>query len=163
MGRPADPTRRRRKTGNRPQATGGGGAVAVPVSGLPTPVGLPAAAVPLFEAVVAELSPRGALGPADVEAITMMCWSAWTHAEARRLIAEHGVLGEGLHGPVVNPMLKVARDEAATFQRIAAEYGLTLASRLKLGILQLAGESILKSLADDLDGPAPAITVQVES
>ena len=160
MGRPADPTRRRRKTGNRPQASGGGGQVAVPLEDTPDPVGLPEAAVPLFRAVVAELAPRGALGPADVEAITMMCWSAWTHAEARRLIAEHGVLGEGLHGPVINPMVKVARDEAATFQRIAAEYGLTLASRLKLGILQLAGESILKSLADDLDGPT--VPVQVE-
>ena len=126
---------------------------------LPEPVGLPEAVVPLFRAVVAELAPRGALGPADVEALTMMCWAAWTHAEARRLISEHGVLGEGLHGPVVNPMLKVARDEAATFQRIAQEYGLTLASRLKLGILQLAGESILKSLSDDLD--APGVTIEV--
>lgn len=104
----------------------------------------------MFRRVVTELAPRG-LRDADLESIAMMCYSAHVHRQAREKIAETGILVKGPRGPMVNPLVKVARDEAATYLRLANEFGLTLASRLRLGLMQLAGESILSSLNRDLD------------
>lgn len=153
-GRPADPTRARRQTGHRPKP---GQAKAVEVVALPKstlpepPADLPPAAQEMFRRVVAELAPRG-LRDADLESIAMMCYSAQIHREAREQIAATGLLVKGPRGPMVNPLVKVARDEAATYLRLANEFGLTLASRLRLGLMQLAGESILSSLNRELDG-----------
>lgn len=113
----------------------------------------------MFRRVVADLMPRG-LREADLEAISMMCYSAHIHYEARRQIAATGVLVKGLRGPMVNPLIKVARDEANTYLRLANEFGLTLAARLRLGLMQLAGESMLEAMSKDLD--KPDITVQVQ-
>jgi phage terminase small subunit len=52
---------------------------------------------------------------------------------------------------MVNPLVKVERDMAATYMRISNDFGLTIAARLRLGLIQLAGQSILQSLNADLD------------
>lgn len=169
-GRPADPTRARRQTGNRPKPgeakvnanakQAAEVAIAAPGPALPEP---PADLMPdaqeMFRRVVAELTPRG-LREADLEAISMMCYSACLHQEARRKLAETGILVKGPRGPMVNPLVKVARDEAAIYLRLANEFGLTLAARLRLGLIQLAGESILTSLNNDLDQQAQ-VSIQV--
>lgn len=161
-GRPADPTRARRGTGNRPQATQTKSAP-VPVTlnepSLPQPPSdLPDVAQAMFTRIVTELTPRG-LRDADLEAVAMMCHSAWLHIEARKKLAQTGVLIKGPRGPMINPLIKVARDEAATYLRLADAFGLTLASRLRLGLMQLTGESILQSLNNDLDS---SVTVRVQ-
>lgn len=156
-GRPADPTRARRGTGNRPkpgeQKTTKELAV-LPDAHLPQPpVGLPAPAQEMFRRIVAELHPRG-LREADIDAIAMLAHSAWLHQEARAKIAESGLLVKGPRGPIVNPLIKVARDEAATYLRLSDSFGLTISSRLRLGLMQLAGESMLASLNKELDSPS---------
>ena len=161
-GRPADPTRERRGTGNRPKASAPKSAP-VPVTltepALPAPpLDLPEPARAMYTRIVSELTPRG-LREADLEAVSMMCHSAWLHTEARKKLAETGVLVKGPRGPMVNPLVKVARDEAATYLRLADSFGLTLASRLRLGLMQLTGESILQSLNNDLDA---SVTVKVQ-
>lgn len=171
-GRPADPTRAKRQTGNRPKpgqakvSTAAKQAAEValvaPGPALPEPpADLMPEAADMFRRVVAELAPRG-LRDADLEAVAMMCYSAHIHQEARRKIAETGILVKGLRGPMVNPLVKVARDEAQTYLRLANEFGLTLAARLRLGLMQLAGESILTSLNNDLDQQAQ-VSIQVKA
>lgn len=153
-GRPADPTRARRGTGNRPTKSAAVAVQARPVDLLAPPDDLHPEAREVFDRAVAELAPRG-LRPADIDALVLMAHAAHMHREARRLIAKHGTLVAAPNGrPMVNPMIKVARDEAATYLRIANEYGLTVAARLRLGLMQLAGESILASLNRDLDAAA---------
>lgn len=162
-GRPADPTRARRGTGHRQQRTSGTvDVVATPVGrALPAPPDdLPEPAKELFRRAVAELSTRG-LREVDGEAIAMMCWSAYIHADARANIARTGTLVKGPRGPMVNPLIKIARDEAANYMRLADAFGLTLASRLRLGLMQLAGESLLAALNDDLDTPDVSIKVNL--
>lgn len=169
-GRPADPKRTVRKTGNRPlpgeakvAKTGATDLAIVKTStpGFPEPPeDLPAPAQEMFRRVVAELAPRG-LREADLEAVSMMCYSAHIHYEARRQIAATGVLVKGQRGPMVNPLIKVARDEANTYLRLANEFGLTLAARLKLGLMQLAGESMLDAMSNDLDRPDVAVQVRL--
>ena len=166
-GRPADPTRAARGTGHRPKPGEAKPATAAiaPLNAGPLiepPADLAPEAQDMFRRVVAELGPRG-LREADVEAVAMMCHSAYVHFEARRKITETGVLVKGPRGPMVNPMIKVARDEANIYLRLANEFGLTLAARLRLGLMQLAGESVLASMNRDLDGPAPAVKITVET
>lgn len=157
MARPADPTRARRQTGNRPKP--GEAKVAKlpavleevqPAEVVGIPMDLPAEVQEVMRRAVDELQHRG-LRPADYDALLMMAHAAHMHGEARRAVEKHGVLVKGPRGPMVNPMIKVARDEAATYLRIANEYGLTIGARLRLGLMQLAGESILASLNRDLD------------
>jgi P27 family predicted phage terminase small subunit len=97
-----------------------------------------------------ELTVQG-MRDGDLEAVRMMCLAAWRHRQAGEQIERFGVLVQGPRGPIVNPMLRVERDSAALYARLADQFGLTLSSRLRLGLIQLAGQSILKSLNDDLD------------
>lgn len=153
-GRPADPARARRQTGNRPKTT----TAPLPVLAeevqdvVPVPSDLAPAAQEMFRRVVSELQPRG-LREADLESVAMLCHSAWLHSEARKKLGETGILVKGPRGPMVNPLVKVVRDEAATYLRLADAFGLTLASRLRLGLMQLTGESILSAMNKDLDRP----------
>lgn len=155
-GRPVDPTRTRRQTGNRPMPDELRSAPevvvnALAVRGLPqAPEYLSDAAKETFRKIVDELEPRG-LRDADLEAVAMLCHSASVHQEATRLIATQGLIVKGPRGPMVNPLVKVARDEAANYLRLADAFGLTLGSRLRLGLMQLTGESILASLNRELD------------
>lgn len=156
-GKAPDPTRATRKTGNRPKP----GEAKVSKEIVPTvvvnparvlpqpPEGLPDGAVEVWKRVVDELDTRG-LKETDLEAVTMLAHAAWTHAETRRKIAKMGVLVKGPRGPMVNPLLKVARDEASTYLRLANEFGLTPAARLRLGLMTLAGQSLAQALSDDL-------------
>lgn len=153
-GRPPDPTRAKRGTGNRPQTQPVKALPALPeTSGFPVPQELPDEAREMYERVVRELEPRG-LREADLDALTMMVHSAYVHRQAREFVARNGVMVLVNGRPVVNPAIKVARDEAAMYLRIAQEYGLTLAARLRLGLMQLAGESMLSSMNRDLDRQA---------
>jgi P27 family predicted phage terminase small subunit len=124
---------------------------ALEVRGLPQPPEyLSDTAKDTFRKIVDELEPRG-LRDADLEAVAMLCHSASVHQEATRLIATQGLIVKGPRGPMVNPLVKVARDEAANYLRLADAFGLTLGSRLRLGLMQLTGESILASLNRELD------------
>lgn len=153
-GRPADPTRAKRGTGNRPKP--GEAKIAKEVAvidHLPQPpAGLPAPAQEMFRRIVAELHPRG-LRDADIDAVAMLAHSAWLHQEARARIAESGLLVKGPRGPMVNPLIKVAREEAQVYLRLSDSFGLTISSRLRLGLMQLAGEGMLASLNKELDTP----------
>lgn len=164
-GRPADPTRVRRKTGNRPEAGKGKKSATeiVPVSGGVRDVvpDLPPAFDPpeefvghdvekLWRTAVAELHPRG-LKPADLEVIRQMCNSAQRAREAAKYIESNGMLVQTPFGFAVNPMLKVEKDATATYLRLADAMGLTLAARMRLGLMQVMGESLLSSLNRDLD------------
>lgn len=124
------------------------------------PDALPPEAQAMFQRIVDELAPRG-LREADIEAITMMCHSAYVHQQAREFVRRNGVMVLVNGRPIVNPAIKVARDEAANYLRLASEYGLTLAARLRLGLMQLAGESMLASLSRDLDRPDVEVRVNV--
>lgn len=164
-GRKPDPTRAKRGTGNRP-ATGEQKAAAAPLDRAlqavpdapvqpwpdPTP-DIPDADHGTWHRVMSELWPRG-LRESDVEGVRMLVVAASRHRQAAEGIAKSGVLLRGRNGQaIVNPLVKVEKDAAATYMRLANEFGLTIAARLRLGLIQLAGQSILQSLDEDLRTP----------
>lgn len=157
-GRPVDPTRAKRATGHRTKPGQAKKAVAVkpkigPVSPLPkAPESIPEEARPIWDTAIAELYPRG-VRDADLEAVRMLVMAAYRHRQASDFVNKYGLMIEGpLNSVIPNPMLKVEKDTAATYLRLAEAFGLSLAARLRLGLMQLAGESILTSLNKDLDG-----------
>jgi P27 family predicted phage terminase small subunit len=96
------------------------------------PVDLVQQAQRIYLRVMDELSSRELRG-ADRDAIVMLCNAAHIYYEATAKIAETGVLVKGPSGPIVNPLIRVAREEASMFMKLAAELGLTFASRVRLG------------------------------
>ena len=55
----------------------------------------------------------------EEELVLMLAYSGYLYREARVRINETGILVKGARGAVVNPMLKVTKDETDTFIKIA--------------------------------------------
>jgi P27 family predicted phage terminase small subunit len=158
-GRKTDPTRARRATGHRPQAgkakpKSEPAAIAlVEGSGPPAP---PADldhphAVKVWNAVISELHPRG-LRPIDLEAVRMLCRQAALAYDAAAILNDQGLMVKGALGQTVaNPAIRIERDAANLYLRFAERFGLDIASRMRLGLMQLAGQSLADALQDDLE------------
>lgn len=155
-GRPADPNRAKRGTGNRPQAGQAKARELVPTALRPAipepPETLLQPEKDLWRRLVAELAPRG-LRDHDIDGITMLCQAAQIHREAQEGLTRSGLLLKGQRGPVVNPLVKVARDQAMFILRVMNEYGFTPAARVRLGLQTLAAESMIQALNQQLDAP----------
>lgn len=119
---------------------------------LPRPPGdLPEPAHDLWQLVVGELWPRG-LRPSDLEGVRMLVMAAHRNRQAAAAVDEHGlIVPSGSGSMMLNPALRLEKDTRADFLRWSDALGLTMASRLRLGLMQLAGESLLSSLSRDLD------------
>lgn len=160
-GRPVDPTRAKRGTGNRPKPGEAKPArpvipvVAselVPAEQFPPPATLPEEAHEVWRNVVADLgganNMRASFGPA----IEAYCMAVYTHAQATKRIQQYGVLITRAGETVVNPLLKVQKDAASTMLRFAETLGLTPAARIRLGLMEITGASLLATLNNTLDG-----------
>lgn len=132
-----------------PVVPASGGPSVVPVWAL-APQDLAPGAVDVWDRVVAELLARG-LTPAMLEGVRALATAGWRMRQAAADIDEHGPVIPGLHGPVVNPAVRVEKDATATWTRLAVEFGLTPAAQMRLGLMRLAGESLLAGLNRDLD------------
>ena len=160
-GRKPDPGRAKRGTGNRPQV-GKATTRIVPQDATPAVATAIAAELPeglpreMFLRATAELA--GRLNDTDFEALRMMAWSVYRHQQAQEHVEREGMVVETPFGPKVNPMLKVARDEAQLYLKIADQYALTFVARLRAGLLQLAGQILMKDLHS---GIAEAIVARI--
>lgn len=114
------------------------------------PEGLPRQ---VFLRSVSELGDR--LRDTDLEALRLMAWALHRSHQAQLDVEANGMFEiSEMYGKRPNPALKIARDEAALYLKIADQYALTFVSRLRAGILQLAGQSMLQqihqSMADEI-------------
>lgn len=117
---------------------------------LAAPDTIPAEAHPIWKVAVEELTALRTLHESDLPLIEMMVLSAYRHRQASAQLNQYGVLVKGQRGPMVNPLLKVEKETAATYQRLAETLGLTPVARLRLGLARLAGESILEGIDKEL-------------
>lgn len=161
-GRPVDPTRARRGTGNRPkpgEAKKIKNAVVVPVKNeiaianpFPPPATLPAEVHDVWNSIVADLGGSNHMRQSFIPSLTAYCEAVFVHAQASASIQQFGVLVKGPNGPTPNPLLKVQKDSAATMLRYAETLGLTPAARIRLGLMEITGMSLLSTLNSALDG-----------
>ncbi len=159
-GRPVDPARARRGTGNHPKP---GEArkpravsplvVATPPEAFPPSPVIPAEVHAVWRSVVSDLGAANNMRASYLPAVEAYCLAVYTHAQAATNITQFGVLVKGPNGPIANPLLKVQKDAAATMLRFAETLGLTPAARIRLGLMEITGMSILSTLNTSLDGP----------
>ena len=118
------------------------------------PEGLPR---DVFIRSVGELGDR--IRDTDLEALRLMAWALHRSAEAQKDVEDNGLFEfHEIYGKRPNPALKLARDEAKLYLQIADQYALTFVSRLRAGILQLAGQSMLEQVHESM---AAAIVARI--
>lgn len=159
-GRPTDPTRKRRGTGHRPQA---GEArkikqeVVLPVGDIvqveayPPPADLPEAVHDVWRSAVADLGGANYMRESYIPTLFAYCQAVYIHTQASANIAQYGVLVKGQNGPMANPLLRIQKDAATTMLRLAETLGLTPAARIRVGLMEVTGMSLLAGLNTALD------------
>jgi P27 family predicted phage terminase small subunit len=153
-GRPIDPTREKRGTGHRPKPSETAIAVAssAPIACFADPpADLAPEAHDMWRVAVEELASLRTLHESDLPLVEMLVSAAYRHRQARAQIDQYGPLVKGKNGPMVNPMLRVEKDMAASYLRLAETLGLTPVARLRLGLITLAGQSILEGIDKELE------------
>jgi len=148
-GRLPDPNRAKRNTGHRP-LTGEGKALEIlPTAGLELapPASIPDGAHDTWRLACAELETLG-VREADLPLVEMLVIAIHRNRQARAIIAKLDLLVKGDRGPVVNPMLKVEKETAATYLRLCETLGLSPAARARLGLLHVTGQSVLLDIAE---------------
>lgn len=159
-GRPVDPSRARRGTGNRPQAGQAKKARAIsPVLVAPAPepfappASMPAEVHDVWRAIVSDLGGANNMRTTFLPSLEVYCMAVYVHAQASAQLQQSGILVKGNNGAMVNPLLKVQKEAAATMLRYAETLGLTPAARIRLGLMEITGMSLLSSLNASIDGP----------
>jgi P27 family predicted phage terminase small subunit len=153
-GRPKDATAAKRGTSHRSEAVKPPEGLVVAVTpeqqALLPPAGLPEAAHILWRIAVEELCALRTLHESDLPLLEMMVTAAYRHRQAQAHIERLGLMVAGLRGPMLNPMLRLEKDEAASYLRLAETLGLTPVARLRLGLIKLAGASLLAGIDAEL-------------
>jgi P27 family predicted phage terminase small subunit len=155
-GRPRDPTRAKRKTGHRrkPDEAPKLRAVPAPIERPPSlqpPLELPEEMRPTWEHVVEVLGGITSIRSGDAFAVELMVRQYHRVRQTGKLVDDYGVLARTEAGAVTaSPFLKAERDATAMFLRLAEHFGLTVASRMRLGLMTLQGQTLAQSLAQDL-------------
>jgi P27 family predicted phage terminase small subunit len=151
-GRPRDPGRVRRGTGNRPAAppaaapaTRPGAAVA-----FEAPADLPEVARQAWELCVAEMGANRQLRASDLVLLRAYVEAVFVHAEASAKVHEFGVLVASPRGPVPNPMIRVQDNAARTIRLLSENLGLNPMARIRAGIMEIAGASMVLELRQNL-------------
>lgn len=164
-GRPPDPRRQKAGSGHRPLPGKAAPVEIVPADAfdLSPPQSIPAQAHEIWRRACTELEGKG-LREADLPLVEMLVVAAHRNRQARALVAKLDLLVKGVAGPVVNPLLKIEKDTAATYLRLAETLGLSPAARVRLGLMRVAGQSLLVDIAERVAraaatppvGPRPA-------
>jgi P27 family predicted phage terminase small subunit len=161
-GRTADPSRANRGTGNRPaqgtprvRASSAVVPVATPMSIhslFPPPESLPVQVHPVWQAAVDDLGGANHMRKSFVPALKAYCEAVYLHEMASVELHTNGLWTVGASGaPVANPMVRVQKDAAAMMLRYADSLGLTPAGRIRIGLMQVVGASVLGSINAALD------------
>lgn len=130
-----------------PEAT----VVAIPEA-YPPPRDLPEVMHGAWRAIIDDLGSTNHMRETYLPAITAYVEAWWIHQEASANIHQFGVLVKGPSGPQANPLIRVQKEAAATMLRYADVLGLTPAGKIRLGLMEITGMSLLSSLNEALDG-----------
>jgi hypothetical protein len=110
----------------------------------------------LWQEILTEVA-RSELRRADLPLLESLLIAAYRRTQATLLVAQLGVLVRGPGGPVLNPALKEERNQALLYDRLAQRVGLSLESRVRLRLMELAGSSLLSALAREAQEAAATL------
>ena len=155
-GPPPDPRRARRGTGTRPlpgeqkSALAKAPPVQAELAEARPPKDLPRAVRTVWSACVTEMAGNRHLRAPDLVLLKTYCEAVATHAAASSDVHKRGLLVENAFGPCVNPMVKVQKDAAVTIRQLSDVLGLNPLARIRAGILEIAGASMVMDIRERL-------------
>lgn len=121
------------------------------------PATLPAEAITIWQAAVDDLGQL--LQPAHLPLVEMLAVSVARHRQAQAVIDSEGIIVDDGHGPKTHPAVRIERDSAMLCLRLAEQLGLSPSARVRLGLMQVMGQSLLQiseRLDAELAGPRRA-------
>lgn len=158
-GRKPDPKREKRGTGHRPaagQAKPATPAVVEPaaaseLAAAAPPADLPEVAAHAWRCAVEEMAGNRQLRAPDLVLLKTYCEAVYVHELAAESIHRHGltVMG-GMGQPIMNPAIRAQKDAAATIRQLSDVLGLNPLARIRSGIMQLAGQTMVADLRERL-------------
>jgi len=156
-GRPRDPTRVRRRTGHRRKPDEAPALRAVPAaievrSAIVPPEDLPKAMRPTWDRVVEILGTVGGAREADVFAIEALVRQYERMKAAGAVVDKYGIVARNAADEVIpSRFAREEREATAMFLRLAEHFGLSVASRMRLGLMNLQGKTMAQALHEDLE------------
>jgi P27 family predicted phage terminase small subunit len=114
----------------------------------------------LWRMLLAEIA-RHELRAGDLPLVEAMFTAKVRHSQAGAHVKKYGLMAEQVLyvtedgvpvvRQVVNPMLRVERDQAMLYDRLAQRLGLSPEARIRLDLMQIAGATLLGSLKKSLE------------
>jgi P27 family predicted phage terminase small subunit len=127
---------------------------------LPRSVPHTKAAKDLWRTILTEVA-RHELRAGDLPLIEAMFVAKVRHMQAGAHVKKNGVMveqvlfvtddGTPVVREIVNPMLRVEREQALVYDRLAQRLGLSPEARIRLDLMQIAGATLLGSLRKSLE------------
>lgn len=172
-GRKPIPIEQRKKEGTLvPSRHGTEAVVLAGRSRPPIPPDMEAEALEIFELIVDDLEDSGVLDAADGTAIEAAATMLHRARDARRLIAEDGLLvikekfdkeGNLIEEQVPHPALKIEKESWSLWLKFAEQLGLSPSARTRLGLQRVVGMDAAARLKEKLgDNPMKARPADAE-
>lgn len=107
---------------------------------------------PTWDRVVDLLATVGGAREADLFAIEALVRQYHRMKAAGAVIDEYGIIATDVSGNVrPSPFAREEREATAMFLRLAEHFGLTVASRMRLGLMHLQGKTMTQALHESLE------------
>lgn len=119
-------------------------------SAIDPPADLNPLAAELWRDVVRELASHGASREVDAVHVRFLCDQFVTYQECQAVVTQFGPMVEVEGRYVENPAVAMRDKAQANYLKISDRLGLDPLSRLKLGLLQVTGQSILAGIDKEL-------------
>lgn len=108
------------------------------------PADLGAGAAAIWPELVADLERNNNLR--NLEGVRMLAVAAARARAAAEQLETEGLLVATKDGHKPNPLLRIERESTTTFIRLAAEYGLTPESQMRLALAHLRGQAMVDAI-----------------
>jgi P27 family predicted phage terminase small subunit len=120
--------------------------------GAVAPADLPELVAPVWTACVTEMAANRHLREPDLVLLKAYCEAVALHEQASAQVHKLGLLVSGASGPMVNPLIKVQKDAAQTIRQLSDVLGLNPSARIRAGLQEVAGASLVLGIRDRLVG-----------
>jgi len=121
---------------------------------LEAPEHLPAVAKEWWRETIPTLAGVGLLDTVDRGMLEMAATAYARHRQAGRILAVQGHLTRGSVGQLrEHPSMATERAAAATYERIAEQFGLTPIARTRMGLAELSRKKLKDELVDSFGRP----------
>ena len=151
-GRPVDPTKERHGAAvARPQATINAPPTPSELATMEPPEGMPEYGCALWRICLAEMAGNRHLRAADLVLLRAYCEAAQILEDASSDLHDQELVVVGVMGGFIpNPLIRIQKDATATLRQLSDVLGLNPLARIRAGLMEIAGASLVFELGDKI-------------